>query len=729
MTNMLMEKLISKKTNILKYAGVFVLAFTLIGFVFPLIIQAQDSDSPFPPPPPRYKLEITSTVGGGVTAAGNLVNAPVYFNTVDEVNPLIATPDSSYQFVNWTGDTEIIDNINSASTNITINDAAGNYSITANFEVSPPPPPRYKLEITSTVGGSVTNPGEGTFYYDTPGEVIPLTATQDSGYKFVNWTGDTGTIADVNSANTTITMSDTAGNYSITANFEAIPVRQYTLNISSTDGGSVTTPGEGSFTYDEGHVVDLVATPNSCHRFVNWTGDTGTIADVNSANTTITMNSDYSITANFRFTCGGGGVTNYAPTANAGPDKEVNENELITLEGSGSDPDGDPITFSWSCEKGELSDSTIAQSEYTAPEVIEDTYYTCTLTVSDIFGLSGSDEMKVLVKNQGEGGGGGINHPPIAEAGEDQEIYELGVIILKGSGFDADGDPITFKWSCTGGVLAVTDRAVVVYIGPAVDSNAYYTCTLTVTDDKGASGSDSMNVLVKNVIPSITPPITPPVTPPVIPPVTGGKVAGLTVENLAKNLTQNQTEWRDSISASPSDEIEFQVKVSSVGEITAEDITVVDVLPAKISYLGDLKIDGEQSGENIIEGIKIGDLSSNASKTFTFKAKIDSKENFNYGSTYLVNGIRVDSSNSPLAIATLTIEVQKTIFTEGMAGILTLIGGIPNLFWIGLILLIILILIIIYFLFSRSKRIREKILKIRDKILRKVSGKTTIFLE
>jgi uncharacterized repeat protein (TIGR02543 family) len=46
-------------------------------------------------------------------------------------------------------------------------------------------------------------------------------------------------------------------------------------------------------------VVDLVATPNAGYDFVNWTGDVGTIANVNGATTTIAMNDDYSITANF----------------------------------------------------------------------------------------------------------------------------------------------------------------------------------------------------------------------------------------------------------------------------------------------------------------------------------------------------------------------------------------------------------------------------------------------
>jgi len=42
-----------------------------------------------------------------------------------------------------------------------------------------------------------------------------------------------------------------------------------------------------------------VATPDADYRFVSWTGDVGTIANANAATTTITMNGDYAIVANF----------------------------------------------------------------------------------------------------------------------------------------------------------------------------------------------------------------------------------------------------------------------------------------------------------------------------------------------------------------------------------------------------------------------------------------------
>ena len=105
---------------------------------------------------------------------------------------------------------------------------------------------------------------------------------------------------------------------------------EYNLTVSSTAGGSGTTPGEGTSVYDTGTVVSLVATPASGYRFVNWTGDTGTLDNVNATSTTITMNSDYSITANFE-------------------EEEVVEPEYILMVATG-----------WSHTVGVKSDGTVA---------------------------------------------------------------------------------------------------------------------------------------------------------------------------------------------------------------------------------------------------------------------------------------------------------------------------------------------------------------------------------
>jgi hypothetical protein len=152
--------------------------------------------------------------------------------------------------------------------------------------------PSYDLTIASTAGGSVTIPGEGTFTYD-EGTVVNLAAEADAGYRFVNWTGNVSTIGDLDNATTTIVMNDA---YFIIGNFVK---QQYDLTTTSTAGGSITMPGEGPFVYDEGTVVDLVAEAEEGYKFVNWTGDVGTVKDLNAAQTIITMHGSYSVTANF----------------------------------------------------------------------------------------------------------------------------------------------------------------------------------------------------------------------------------------------------------------------------------------------------------------------------------------------------------------------------------------------------------------------------------------------
>jgi len=133
-----------------------------------------------------------------------------------------------------------------------------------------------------------------------PGEVVNLTAVASApNWTFDHWSGDIS-----GSDNpTNITMDS---GKSVVAHFA---INRYNLTIFSTDGGNVTTPGEGASTYDAGTVVHLVAMADSGYHFVNWTGDVGTINDVDSATTNITMSGNYSITANFAATTLEGHVT------------------------------------------------------------------------------------------------------------------------------------------------------------------------------------------------------------------------------------------------------------------------------------------------------------------------------------------------------------------------------------------------------------------------------------
>ncbi|MEA1872014.1 MAG: GLUG motif-containing protein [Chloroflexota bacterium] len=271
----------SRRHHYLKRVGIFLIAVALV------MGLASCEGSCGAPSLYQYALAIFSTVGGITTPGGEVTF------TYDEgtVVNLVATPDAGHRFVEWTGDVSAIVDAYAAETTITMN---GDYSITANFVAI------YDLATSSTEGGEVTTPGEGTFTYD-EGTVVNLVATPDAGYRFAKWTGDVSAIADDYSAETTITMN---GDYSITAEF----AWQYYLSINSTAGGSVTEPGEGVFPCDEGTVVDLVAEAEESYHFVQWTGNVSTSADVYAAETTITMNDDYSVTANFILFAGGSGT-------------------------------------------------------------------------------------------------------------------------------------------------------------------------------------------------------------------------------------------------------------------------------------------------------------------------------------------------------------------------------------------------------------------------------------
>ena len=165
----------------------------------------------------------------------------------------------------------------------------------------------YTFTIDSTAGGAVavnnsTMPGEATFLFSA-GAIVSLNAVPDSGYRFVKWSGDLGTVDGVHASEVIVTVN---GNHSILARFEIPPPVRYRLSILSAPGGSVTAPGKGTYICDEGTLVNLVATPAKGYKFARWSGNVDTVADVNAASTDITMDGDYYICAYFQEerTCG-----------------------------------------------------------------------------------------------------------------------------------------------------------------------------------------------------------------------------------------------------------------------------------------------------------------------------------------------------------------------------------------------------------------------------------------
>jgi len=152
------------------------------------------------------------------------------------------------------------------------------------------PPSQYTL-TTNVVGSGAISPFGGT--YDA-GTTVTLTATPSTGWAFDHWGGD----ATGSSPSVTITMS---GDKTVTAYFVEVQPDQFTLTLASNppEGGTITATPSGG-TYDAGTTVTLTAVPNNGYAFKGWTG-TG-ITDTTSLTTTVTINSDMTVTAHFEKT-------------------------------------------------------------------------------------------------------------------------------------------------------------------------------------------------------------------------------------------------------------------------------------------------------------------------------------------------------------------------------------------------------------------------------------------
>jgi len=108
--------------------------------------------------------------------------------------------------------------------------------------------------------------------------------------------------------------------------------------------------------------------------------------------------------------------------------------------------------------------------------------YTFTVLVEDYGGNKATKSVKYTVL-----------HPPIANAGSDQNTFERESITFDGTGStDPDGDIVSYAWNFGNGMS-----------GAGINPSHTYTLagekivTLTVTDDGGLTGTDIAIIIVK----------------------------------------------------------------------------------------------------------------------------------------------------------------------------------------------------------------------------------------
>ena len=205
---------------------------------------------------------------------------------------------------------------------------------------------------------------------------------------------------------------------------------------------------------------------------------------------------------------------NNQPEANAGPDQVVDPGDTVTLDGSeSSDRDGnETITYSWARTGGTagvtaptLTGSTTDSPTFTADTLTsgdDDVVHVFTLTVTDDHEETDTDTMTVTVEAPD------TNPVPIASAGVDQEVISGALVTLDGSASGDDGRIVSWAWERTGGTEGL-DATVPLNnpnaIKPTFTANTLavgggdviHIFTLIVTDNEGATGIDTVAVIIK----------------------------------------------------------------------------------------------------------------------------------------------------------------------------------------------------------------------------------------
>ena len=154
-----------------------------------------------------------------------------------------AIPRSGYTFVRWN------DYDTRATRTITAPVQAITY--TAYFE---PIPTGSLIAASNPASGGITT-GSGTYAV---GSEATLTATPNSGYRFVRW------MDDYSESSRSVVITQASASYS--ALYELIPVSPVTVSSSNSSFGTVS----GGGTWTRGSMVVISATPQPLYRFVQW---------------------------------------------------------------------------------------------------------------------------------------------------------------------------------------------------------------------------------------------------------------------------------------------------------------------------------------------------------------------------------------------------------------------------------------------------------------------------
>ncbi|WP_420615841.1 Ig-like domain-containing protein [Candidatus Palauibacter sp.] len=188
---------------------------------------------------------------------------------------------------------------------------------------------------------------------------------------------------------------------------------------------------------------------------------------------------------------------NRPPAGETMPPNSVDVGKTKTVDASEyfSDPDGDVLTYTAKSSDATVLKVSVSGSEVTYTGKAEGSA-TVTVTAEDPDGLSASQSFQVKVNKP--------NDPPDADAGDDQTVDEGERVDLDGTkSSDSDGTIDEWEWK---GPVALTDEDTSTphFTAPTEGVTKWYTFTLEVKDNDGATDSDSVTIKVVPPVCKIT---------------------------------------------------------------------------------------------------------------------------------------------------------------------------------------------------------------------------------
>ncbi len=190
--------------------------------------------------------------------------------------------------------------------------------------------------------------------------------------------------------------------------------------------------------------------------------------------------------------------TNRTPFAHAGTDMSTIAGLTVELDGSQSyDPDLDELSYSWTpLNEVELSDESIINPTFTAPD--SEGSYPFSLTVTDPDGLV-SDPDTVIVTVI-------LNQPPVAVAGDDEEVDQGNTVMLDGSNSydETDLGVLYYSWNSLDAVtLSDSTDERPTFFAEDVDVVTNYRFELIVSDGSLSSEPDTVTfTILENAAPT-----------------------------------------------------------------------------------------------------------------------------------------------------------------------------------------------------------------------------------